>query len=144
MTANWTEIARLALGIGAQIKHNRVITTQCGQEGGEGRTVDTGKRTQRELGHGHQRAGIAGRDGGARRAVLHRLDGEAHGAATRLTQRLAGLVGRGDDEIGMDDLCHGREIGMILQRFADLRFARRTAHRSAPGDDDAQARRPRP
>ncbi len=116
------EIAGIALGIGAQVEHHGIVGAERRHKSGQRGPVDAGERAQGELRHRHERTGIAGRHGGTCRPVLHSLDGEAHGAATGLPDGLAGLVRRGDDAVGVDDLRHRREIGMALQRLANLRL----------------------
>ena len=51
---------------------------------------------QRELGHRHQRAGVAGADRGVGLAVLHRVDREAHRGRLGAADRLARLFVAGD------------------------------------------------
>ena len=60
---------------------------------------------QVELGHRHQRAGIAGRDRDVGLALLDRVDGEPHRRLPApLAQRLARLVVHPDGDVGVDEL----------------------------------------
>ena len=84
------------LGVGADrradVEHD-ALAAQRRPDRGDRRPLDAGQRLQAELRHRHQRAGIAGRDGGARLAVPHRLDRAPHRRLPApLPQRLARLV----------------------------------------------------
>ena len=95
---------RVAFGVGAEIEHDEVVVAERRQQGGERRPVDARHGAQRQLGHRHQRAGIAAGDRGLGLAVLHRGDRAAHRGGLGAADRLARLVVAGDDVVAMDDL----------------------------------------
>lgn len=85
------EMTRLGADIGADIE-NDGLAAHGGPQRGDSRALDAVERTELELGHGHERAGVAGRDGGGGLAILHGLDRPPHGRLAATAQRLAGLV----------------------------------------------------
>ena len=98
------EVAGIALGVRTEIEHHHIILAEGRQQCGERGSINAGERAQGELGDGHQRTGVAGGDGGMRLAVLHGLDGQPHGAAARLANRLARLVRGSDHAISVENL----------------------------------------
>ena len=88
---------------GAEIEHDR-FALQRRPDRGNRRTLDPGHGPELELGHRHQRAGVAGGDRHVRLALLHRVDGEPHrGFPAPLAQRLARLVVHLDRHVGVHD-----------------------------------------
>jgi hypothetical protein len=71
------EVGGIAFGVGAQIEHHR-FGFQCGQHRRQGRAINARHGAQREQGHRHQGASVAGRNGGIGLALLHGIDGHAH------------------------------------------------------------------
>ena len=61
------------------------------------RPVDARQRFQHEARDGHQRTGVAGRDAGVGRAVLHQVDGDAERRVLLLAQRVGGRLVHVDD-----------------------------------------------
>jgi hypothetical protein len=90
---------------------------------------------QHEARHGHQRAGVAGRDSGIGLAAAHRIDGEPHAAlAAALAQSLARLGIHGDEDIGVENL------GTLLQLRVALQQRRNAA--AIADQEKAQVRMP--
>ncbi len=86
---------------GAEIEHDRAAP-QRRPDRRDRRALDPGHGPQVELGHRHQRAGIAGGDRDVGLALLHRIDGEPHGGfPAALAQRLARLVVHLHGDIGV-------------------------------------------
>ena len=80
------------------------------------------------LRHRHQRAGIAGRNGDIRLALLHRIDGKPHRRLpAALAQRLAGLVVHLDRDVGVHELRGRLELGTRVEQRLDGARDRRTA-----------------
>ena len=89
---------------GAEIEHDRLSLAASARCAAIAGPLDPGHGLEVELGHGHQRAGIAGGDGDVRLALLHRVDGEPHrGFPAPLAQRLARLVVHLDGDVGMHE-----------------------------------------
>jgi hypothetical protein len=69
------------LGVGtdirADIEHD-ALATRIGPDDRERRAIDTGHGAKAKGRHGHERAGVPGRDGDIGLFFLHRLDGEPH------------------------------------------------------------------
>ena len=85
-------------------------------------TLDAGHGAQDQLRHGHEGAGVAGRDGDVGLALVHGVDGEPQAGALAAAQRLAGLVGHGDGERRVDDARLGRQRGKLVQLRPDARL----------------------
>ena len=70
------------------------------------------QHVQADLGHRHQRAGVAGRDRAIGLALLDRLDRPPHrGGAPPRAQRLARLVGHLDRDLAVADCARARSFG---------------------------------
>src|SRR5204863_501016 len=89
---------------------------------GERRAVDSGHGAERELGHGHQRPGIAAGDAGMGLALLHRGDRTAHGGRLGAADRLARLVVAGDDVGAVDDVGDRGERRAVRELAANRRL----------------------
>ena len=123
---------------------------QRGPHGGDGGARDARQRLEHEARHGHQRAGIAGGDGGIGLARAHGVDRHPHAAlAAALPQRLAGLGVHGHEHVRVDDLGAFLELGVPLherrdaapvahQQETQLRMARRG--KGSPGNHHLGAR----
>ncbi len=71
---------------------------------------------QIELGHRHQRAGVAGRDADIGFAALDRIEREPHRRhASSVAQRLARFVVHLDGDIGMDDARDSFQRGVFVE-----------------------------
>ena len=100
---------------------------------GDGGPLDAGHGAEHQLGHGHQRAGVAGRDGEVGLALLHGLERQPHAGAAPATHGLARLVLHLDDGVGVDDARALGERRMRQQDAARCAPRRRTAGRSRSG-----------
>jgi hypothetical protein len=102
-----------------------VVVAQRRHQTRQRRPVDAGQSAQRELGHRHQRTGIA--SGHERVCVLrlHRRDGAAHGGGLGAADRLGRLfaafdhVGAGDDRAGRLELREFRKLGRDQRLVAE-------------------------
>ena len=74
ITRELDELAGIGADIGADVEHD-ALALDRGPLDGDRRAIDASNRLQAELGHGHQRAGVAGGHRGVGAAVAHRLDG---------------------------------------------------------------------
>jgi hypothetical protein len=81
------------------------------------RTVDAAHGFQHVAGHGHQRAGIAGGDGGLGIAVLDLLDGHAHRRILLAAQGHFQRIVHGDLFGGVHDAQARMRVGMVLLQF---------------------------
>ena len=115
------EVARVALGVGAEVEHDHVVRLERRHQPGERGPVDARHRAQGDLAHRHQRAGVAGADRGARVAFLHRLDREAHRGLLGAAQRGGGLLVPADDILAVEDLAGFAHVGMAFERAFDAR-----------------------
>ncbi len=87
----------------------------------ERRTVDLRHGAQADFRHGHEGAGIAGRDRAIGLAVANRLDRLPHRRiAPARAQRLARLVGHADGDAGVAHLGQRRQPGLGLEQGRDL------------------------
>ena len=78
-----------ALDVGAEIENDhRALAAPACTEAIAGRSMP-GRRLEHELGHRHERAGVAGRDRRRGVALLHRVDREPHAGVAALAQRRA-------------------------------------------------------
>ena len=142
------EVLRVAFGVGAKVEHDQVLVAEAGQQRSEGGAVDPRHGAQRELGDGHQRAGVAGRQGGVGMVVLHRVDRHAHRRAARPADRLARLFARGDclgrvvDGDRAGDRLVARQLG-IDQRLVTVKVEQErgilATRGGDPGDDCRRA-----
>ncbi len=88
-----------------------------GQSAGDRRPLDALDHLEIEARHGHQRAGIAGRDHDIGLALLHRVDRQPHrGLPAPVAQRLARLVVHADRHLGMHQLRVGLEPRQALEQ----------------------------
>ena len=91
----------------APILAPRSSTMQAARQGrpqpGDGRPLDARHGRQDELGHGHQGAGVAGRDHEVGLALLHGLERQPHAGAAAAAHRLARLVLHLHHGVGVDD-----------------------------------------
>ncbi len=97
ITANWTRLAALALGVGAEVEDHR-LAAPGRHERGDRRPLDPRQGLEHELGERHEGAGVAGRDRGAGPSLFDRIDREPHAGVAALTQHLRRL-GVGADVI---------------------------------------------
>ena len=96
------QVGGVAHHIGAEVEHH-ALALEGWKERRDGRPVDPGQGLERDLGHGHQRARVAGRDHTGRRAVAHRVDGQAHARSAAAAQSHGEARLAGDDLIGVMD-----------------------------------------
>ena len=104
-------------------------------ERGERRTVRTSQGAHGKHRDGEQRAGIAGGHRSGSRAVLHRVDGQAHARIAPLTQGQGGLRVAGH---GIRRMEHRRLL--LQQRLRDQGFAVEVFNASVSGDTTAGGR----
>ncbi len=122
------EIFGSAVDVRAHIEQHYMLAARR-HRGGDGRAVNARQRFQHELGGGHQRAGIAGRDHGAGLALLHRIERMAHAGFTPRAQSDGGFFIHRNDGIGMDDLRAGGQAAAARDQRADDGF---TAEKDEP------------
>src|SRR5690606_37951441 len=124
--AQYREIDKL-LGIGADggahVEHNAFAAygrpDRC-----YGRALDVRHRPQAEFRHGHQSAGVAGRDAGVGIAGLDCLDRLPHrGFPALLAKRLAGLVVHAHGDVAMHEVAHLPKPGQSIEHRADSLLA---------------------
>ena len=114
------ELAGIGTDIGAHIEHD-AFRIDRGPDRSDGRTVNPLDRPQAKLGHGHERASIAGGDDGIGMVVADGLDGEPHARLpTPPAERLARLRVHGDGDIGMNDFAFACEGGIGRKLRGDL------------------------
>jgi hypothetical protein len=89
--------------VGAEVEDVRAALRR-GQDGGDRGPVDSGECLEDEAGDGHERAGIARAHAGARRAVAHEVDRDAHRRILLRPQR------------GGEALVHLDHFGGVLYR----------------------------
>ena len=77
--------------VGAEVEHD-AFGLDGRPQAGDGGPLDAGHGPQDQLGHGHQGAGVAGRDGNIGLALLHGLERQPHAGALAAPHRLARLV----------------------------------------------------
>ena len=116
------QIARVTFGIRAQIEHHHVIVAKGGHQGRERRTINPRHSPQRQLGHRHQRPGIARADRSTGIAAFDRVDCQPHRCGLGPAQRLGGLFIPADNIRGMEHFGSGAQVGVVVQRRLDSRF----------------------
>ena len=96
----------------AKIKHDAGALhgrPKCGNR----RALDPRQHSQIELGHRHQRAGVAGRHRDVGLAFLDRVDGEPHGRLpAAVAQRLTRLIVHPNRDVGVDEPASRFELRM--------------------------------
>ncbi len=109
------------------------VSPSVGSKAASAGPVDAGHGAQRELGHGHHRAGVAGGQGGVGHAFLHRVDRHAHRGGPGAADRLARLFLGGDEFGGVDDGHAGLQIADGASSSARISF-------SSPIDEEFERR----
>ncbi len=108
-----------AIDVGAEVEHGGRAAGDIGHLASDRGPVDAVERLEHEARDRHQRAGIAGRDGGLGGAVLDLVDRDAHRRVALATQRDFERIVHRDDLAGRDDLDaglvdRGRQLGQGL------------------------------
>ena len=119
------ELISVSADGGAHVEHDGTAL-QRGPDGRNCRARHTLDGGEHQLGHGHQRAGIASRNGGVGIALLHRVNGQPHaGGLAAAADGLRRLVVHGDGNIGMVDAgaaLEGRQpvkLGIYARRIPE-------------------------
>ena len=136
------ELTGVGPHIGADIEHDALGLDRRPDRGNR-RAIDAFERLQAELGHGHERAGIARRHGGVGAPVLHRLKRKPHARPpAALAKSLARLCVHGHGDVGVDDLRLRRESRMVGKHGLDAgRVAdEQKAHVGMPHERDGSGR----
>jgi hypothetical protein len=108
-----------AVDIGAEVEHGGETVLAMRHHGGDGGAVDAVHRLEHVARHGHQGAGVAGRDAGMR-ATLQLRDGHAHGGVALAAQRHFHRVVHVDDLAGLDRAA--ARITLRVRRHVSQRF----------------------
>ena len=94
------QVLRCAVHIGPQVQHRSSAAFGVGQLGGNGGAVNAVKGFEQVAGKGHERSGVARRNGGSSSARLHLLDGHPHGGVFFLAHGYLHSIVHGDNLAG--------------------------------------------
>ena len=111
----------VAVDIGANIQH-RLDALGRRPARHQGRALEAGHHAQNQLGDSHQRASVAGGDGGVRPALANRLHRIPQAGALAAAHGLGGFLVRADDQVGMLDVAQRRRARRLRQLGVDLRL----------------------
>ena len=94
---------------------------RVGHSAGDGGPLDARHGREHELGHGHQGAGVAGRDHEVGLVLLHGIEREPHAGRAAAAHRLARLVLHLHDGVGVHDARRARPSAGCCSRCGAMR-----------------------